>query len=629
MRALLLFQLFALLLFAESIRQYDVTIDLHEDGSLDVEEIIDYDFGTAQRHGIFRDIPKNVTGRYGPRSIGLADFRVMRDNAPEPFETLNVLGDAGAMVRLKIGRGDIFLTGLHRYTIDYRVAHGILRMDDGRDAMRWNAIGTGWEVPIHNVHVMIRVPEKLAQQSVTPRTFSGPYGSIATRAKIEKSGARLYEATIDSLRPHEGLTVELAFEKEALGQSGDFNEGVWGWVQYRWPWIFLLFYTAGLFNYWYRHGKDPAIGAIAPMYQPPENIDVLQAGLLIDQFADNKDIAAAIIDLARMGYLRIKEEPTDNLLASLPLVGRAFESEQIVLIRQKKETGNLSKEYRIVLNELLFPYSDRFVLIERSDSRAKRFQRGYEKINGSLYEWSWQKGYMQENPSRARIRFIGKAFSVMLPFMALAAYQSARMIGGFEVILPLLFLSVFLVAGFMLIMFQKDLASRIVGIGFVLVPIAIGVSIVAEAGGLHLFFTMPLVILLIGLLPVLFFAKYMGVYTRKGAEAYRHLLGFKEFIKRVKEDELKRFLEKDPAYLDRALPYAMVFSVADHWLKFYALLEASTPAWFDGNRQTLLHLDRSLEKFSDTAQTRTSSGGGSGGGSFSGGGGGGGGGGSW
>jgi len=405
MRALLLFQLFALFLFAESIRQYDVTIDLHGDGSLDVKEVIDYDFGTARKHGIFRDIPKNVVGRYGMRSIGLGDFSVMRDGEPEPFETLGVSGDAGAMVRLKIGRGDLFLTGTHRYTIAYRVAHGILSMKDGRDAMRWNAVGTGWEVPIERARVLIRVPEELTKHPVESRTFSGPYGSTSTRALIERKSPELYEATIDHLGPHEGLTVELAFDKGLLGQSGDYDEGVWGWIKYRWPWIFLPLFTLGLFLQWYRHGRDPSIGSVAPMYEPPEGIDVLRAGLLIDQFADNKDIAAAILDLARMGYLTIKEEPTENPMAKIPVVGRVFDSSHMVLLRTGKDPEGLSPEYRIVLEKLLFPHSDRFELVERSDKRAKRFRDGYEKINEGLYEWAWKAGYMKGNPSKARISF--------------------------------------------------------------------------------------------------------------------------------------------------------------------------------------------------------------------------------
>ena len=630
MRALLLFQIFALFLFAESIRRYDVAIDLHADGSLDVKETIDYDFGTAERHGIFRDIPESVTGRYGLRSIGLDSFAVTRDNVTEPFEKLVVSGDAGPMVRLKIGRGDLFLTGKHRYTIAYHVAHGILSMQDGRDAMRWNAVGTGWKVPIQHVKVTIRIPETMVGHPVETKTFSGPYGSETTRARIEQKGPRLYEASIDSLAPHEGLTVELAFEKGLLGQSGDFDEGVWGWLKHRWPWLFLLVYILGLFNQWYRHGRDPSIGSIAPMYGAPEGIDPLRAGLLIDQFADNKDVAAAIIDLARMGYLRIEEEPTENPLAEIPLVGRAFKKSEMVLVRKNRDETPLSKEYRIILDELLFPRSDRFVLEERSDSRAKRFKKGYEKINKYLYEWSWKEGYMVENPSSARIRFVVKGMLVLLPFLALAIYQSAWMSGGLDAIFTLFFVSVFLAAGIVLFVYQKETGARIVAVSFILIPLfVIFSSLLEESGSAKTFFSMPFLIVLLAILPLLFFARYMGVYTSKGAAIYRHLLGFKEFIGRVKEDELRRFLEKDPAYLDKALPYAMVFGIADHWLKFYELLGTSTPAWFEGDRDSLIHLDRAFGKFSDSSQTGTSSGGSSGGGSFSGGGGGGGGGGSW
>ena len=630
MRALLLFQLLAVFLFAEAIRQYDVTIDLHEDGSLGVKEVIDYDFGPVRRHGIFRDIPKMVTGRYGLRSIGLGDFSVTRDGVPEPFEKLTVGGDAGPMVRLKIGRGETFLTGSHRYTIAYRVAHGILSAHDGRDAMRWNAVGTGWEVPIDHARVTVRLPEKLLSRPIEWRTFSGPYGSTTTRALLTKKAPDLYEASVDALAPHEGLTVEAAFPKGSLGQSGDFDEGFTGWMKRWWAWIVLTLFTLGVVLYWYRHGKDPAIGSIAPMYGPPEGIDVLKAGLLIDQFADNEDIAAAIVDLARLGYLTIEERATGNPLAEIPLLGKVFKGKEIVLVKTDKDTKGLPPEYRTILKKMLFPHGTReFRLFERSDERAKRFREGFEKINESLYEWAKTAGYMRENPETARKSFIVKASLALVPFLLPAAWQTGEMLGDFSLLFPLLFVSAFFAVGAGMLVLGHGASSKITAVFFLFVPLIIGFSAVADLGLENGMLSIPLFILLLAIFPILFFARHMGVYTPKGARAYRHLLGFKEFIERVKEDELRRFLEEDPNYLDKTLPYAMLFGKADHWLKFYALTAAGTPLWYDGDEDTLMHLDRPLSRFGTMSQTASSGGGVSGGGGFSGGGGGGGGGGSW
>ena len=41
----------------ESIPSYDVTLTINDDGTLTVNEMIDYDFGVVPKHGIFRDVP--------------------------------------------------------------------------------------------------------------------------------------------------------------------------------------------------------------------------------------------------------------------------------------------------------------------------------------------------------------------------------------------------------------------------------------------------------------------------------------------------------------------------------------------------------------------------------------------
>ena len=46
--------------FTEQIDGYDVAIELRTDGSLRITEVIDYDFGVTEHHGIFRDVPTRV-----------------------------------------------------------------------------------------------------------------------------------------------------------------------------------------------------------------------------------------------------------------------------------------------------------------------------------------------------------------------------------------------------------------------------------------------------------------------------------------------------------------------------------------------------------------------------------------
>ena len=44
-------------LIAERITNYEVTVQMNKNGTLTVNEVIDYEFDGATKHGIYRDIP--------------------------------------------------------------------------------------------------------------------------------------------------------------------------------------------------------------------------------------------------------------------------------------------------------------------------------------------------------------------------------------------------------------------------------------------------------------------------------------------------------------------------------------------------------------------------------------------
>ena len=139
----------------------------------------------------------------------------------------------------------------------------------------------------------------------------------------------------------------------------------------------------------------------------------------------------------------------------------------------------------------------------------------------------------------------------------------------------------------------------------------------------------PFGVLLILVAAMFYTYKKIGRFTQKGAYTRKHLLGLHEFISRVKQDEIKRRLDEDPLYLEKLLPYAVLFDETKHWLSFFGLLGVQTPLWYHGNIKNLGGFTSSVESAS-TPPSKSSGGSGcSGGGGFTGGGGGGGGGGSW
>ena len=58
---------------------------------------------------------------------------------------------------------------------------------------------------------------------------------------------------------------------------------------------------------WWSVGRDPDPGlSVAPQYGPPEKMTPAEAGLLIDDSIDPRDITCTIVDLAVRGYIHIR-----------------------------------------------------------------------------------------------------------------------------------------------------------------------------------------------------------------------------------------------------------------------------------------------------------------------------------
>jgi uncharacterized membrane protein YgcG len=649
-------------IYAESIDSYQVDISVADNGSLRVQEQIDYDFGMLKRHGIYRDIPIIVTSPRGSWDIGLSDYTVSMDGDCVPLKiTKKSSQSSGSMVHLQIGNPNATVTGKHRYVITYSVAQGILGMEDGRDAIRWNSIGTQWQIPIKNVRVNISIPQKLQEVTITPATYSGSFGSTYTAGNIWRVDNATFEASIQQLKPYEGLTVELAYPKGLLIPPPKVDTNFVMFPSSSWQYYSVILFTLILVALWWYYGKEDSIGPIVPQYELPKDMTALRAGLLIDQSADNKDFAAAIIELAQRGYLSIQNIDALDLktmqsiddyadlsekefqlgkaflekLKVVPLVSTILEGKHTVLERTDKVSRGLPFELKMLLEDVLFKNSKRFVVGSSYDMRARRIRKAYDTINTELYTWSMLgKGYMKSNPKRMRNIFTWLSLVVALPMIGFGFYETLQAIPA--ALAVSVFVGIFSIILFSQIQYLFARKKKKINLLSIIIPLFV-FSVIGFA--FYFFLSMipwnfqallyPFPFTILALFPIFILRRYMGKFTPNGIEAYRQIAGYREFVKRVKSDEIKRYLEEDPLFLERVLPYAMVFGMTKHWLSFYDLANVAHPAWYhDNDMNSLDSLSDSLTSMANTVSD-SSGGGSSGGGSSSGGGGGGGGGGSW
>jgi hypothetical protein len=146
-------------------------VAIQDDGHLEITEVIAYDFGSNEKHGIFRDIPTRFRfDAKHDRVYPLTLRSVTADPASTPTDTK--VSEVGNLTRIRICDPDITVTGQHTYVITYSV-EGALNHFQDHDELFWNGIGTEWDVPIEHGETIVTAPAGITQVTC----FSGPQGS--------------------------------------------------------------------------------------------------------------------------------------------------------------------------------------------------------------------------------------------------------------------------------------------------------------------------------------------------------------------------------------------------------------------------------------------------------------------
>ncbi|HEY8544380.1 MAG TPA: DUF2207 domain-containing protein [Acidimicrobiales bacterium] len=156
------------------------------EGGAQISEVIDYDFGAlaTDKHGIYRVIPQLDPA--GPMEVSSPD-------APHGF----TLSEEAGGTRVRIGDPNRTVSGRKRYLLDYRIVDVVNRQE-----LAWDAVGTGWNVPIDEAEIHLVAPFELHGV----RCQVGTVGSSdSCDASVVEPGHVVVE--VEGLASHEGVTV--------------------------------------------------------------------------------------------------------------------------------------------------------------------------------------------------------------------------------------------------------------------------------------------------------------------------------------------------------------------------------------------------------------------------------------
>jgi len=613
----------------ERILNFTSHIQISLDGSMTVTESITiYASGNQIKRGIYRDFPTRYKARQGNTiNVGFKVLEVLRDGQSEGYH-LKTLSNG---IRVYIGRKNRMLQpGKYTYTLTY-YTNRQLGFFKEFDELYWNVTGNGWSFPIERAEAIVELP--FDAEVIDFTGYTGPQGARGRNFSVDKDeSGNIHFITSRMLRPKEGLTIAVSWPKGYIPEP-TLSERA-GYVLSDNPGskAALIGVTALLLYFliaWIKVGRDPASGAIIPLFGPPKGFTPAAVRFVTRMDFDHKAFAAAIVNMAVKSYLIIDEDEGDYTLS------KTDAGESVLSAGEKR----ISKKLFIGSNS-----------ISMDKGNHGKIKKAIVALKNNL-KLEFEKNHFQRNSKW----IIPGAVISLLTLVAMVF--TAREISG--AIFMLIWLSIWTVACFALVVaaikaWQGALSSSS-STGLFKKSGAVGITLFAlpflgaECFGMWAFSTMTSPFAVMALLVVILinfiFYHLIKAPTLYGRKIMDQIEGFKLYLSVAEKEGLnmRNPPEKTPELFEKFLPFALALDVENAWSEQFAkvLAQAQTehgysPAWYSGrhwNTYGATGLASSLgsafsSRISSSSSPPGSSSGSSGGGS-SGGGGGGGGGGGW
>jgi uncharacterized membrane protein len=453
------------------IEKFDSEIVVSPNGSIDVTETIQAQFIGSWK-GLYREIPVEY---FTPQGLNYTLFLNVKRVTDENGNSLKFESSRERHYRkLKIyvpGAQDAHKTVVIEYSVP-----DALRFFEDHDELYWNVTGDEWDVPIQAASARVVLPE--GTTGIRVNVFTGAYGSRAQQADFEIVGNGVEVRTRRPLGYHEGLTIAVAFDKGFVHEPTALDK-ISLFLRSNWPLGLPVIVFVIMFYLWWTQGRDPRLRPIAAQYEPPDQLTPGEAGTLVDNSADMRDITSSIVDLAVRGYLVIEEHQKDRMLGLIHDKDYNF-----ILKKDRAEWAKLKPHEQVLLNGI-FSSGTVGETVSMS-SLENRFYKNLPDIKNRIFESLVGNGYYRRRPDSVRASYIGIA----------------------------------LVVGVLSIWGGSAVASSLG-----MAPLTFIVAGVLSA------------------LIIIAFGWFMPAHTDQGARALEGVLGFEDFLNHVESDRFNRMIK--------------------------------------------------------------------------------------
>jgi hypothetical protein len=378
-----------------TIDRFDARIRVNRDASIDVTETITASF-VGSYNGIYRTIPVDYRTNNGLNwTLGVA-LQSAQDDAGRSLRTER--SRQGHYIKYKIwipGAAD----ATRSIVLRYHATNG-LRFFDEHDELYWNVTGDEWDVPIHAALAEIDLPPNTS--GVRATAFNGVYGSTSHDAAVRVDGAVVHIAMPQGLGYHEGVTAVIGWDKGVVIAPG-LASTTFATLRSNWPLFLPILVFLFAFMSWWRRGRDPRRQPIAVQYDPPQGMTPAEAGTLIDNSADMRDITATLVDLAVRGYLRIEEHQNPKLFG-------LFGSSTSYILHRLRDSNDLAPHETAVFSGVFLGRGDTVAL----DDLKNEFYKQLPPVRDAVFDRLTRSGFYRNRPDKVKQNWMGGGVALAL-----------------------------------------------------------------------------------------------------------------------------------------------------------------------------------------------------------------------
>ena len=563
-------------LIAETIKKYDVSIQINKNGTLTINETIDYDFGDKlDKHGIIRRIPLRS------KKSGIDIYKshvkinsVKRNGEPEIYKTIKSSGE----ISYKIGSEDKYVgSGVSKYEFNYTMYNALFEKD-GIYQVYFNPIGQFWKVPIESGEVNISfennqpIEENEIQQL---KVFTGKYGETGENYTIVQKSGIIKIKTNEVLEPLNGMTFRLNLKTDKINPTWLDKLKV---LYYAVPLVavgsvvILVLFIYG-FVTWLLFRPVSLRKAIVPEFNIPKDISPMYAGYIKGVKNPKEILTIGMLSLLSKGYVTAEDKEGNGKNVKYRLVANT------------EGNPELSIEEATLLNALSDDEENIFKKDRSYFSYQKDRKSGFEDEK-NLYEASQNIMNMLENKYKSRAYKTNDKFSY--PFiLGMVLVITVGMINrGTNSRVNGLFDDIAFVA------FNFLISCGIAAVIYVFIDNLFSERKIFPAvlkGGIAIFLLIKTGVIgvIIGIIPAMYiiYSKLMKKYMEKSLRQEEHLDGMKMYIKTAEANQIMKFNNVDELveYFKGILPYAVALGVKNKAIK---LLENTINLYnFDENTQ--------------------------------------------